>query len=372
MMVFRELGISKHRYIEILEKANGNKKDSISQNELGSYLMKAVESESLTEPQAEAIWNSMGWDKSFNEGMRAAKRTAVAMEQLRETGISQKDYERFLSEADNNGDESVSQKEMYAYLKKSSFSQDVKEAIWESRGWTKSMEDTAREVLTLDMKGAAFAGDAAAFKEALSEYTKMGKAKDAYSSVKSFVRKVYMGGDLSEGEYAIVGDTDITDEQARRMLRYFADMSVNDAVETVSRWKTEREFVLAHGDEYEQYGLTVAQAQFYYNTAKGKVRLESYAAQVDNYGMDRVKAFYKTNGWAQTGLTIEQYDNYATAAAMCKGTDKDGDGMTDAYSVMYQKFAIIDAMPVSYAIKDEICRKEGWAERNIAKAPWHR
>lgn len=372
MMVFRELGISKHRYIEILEKANGNKKDSISQNELGSYLMKAVETGRLTEPQAEAIWNSMGWDKSFNAGMRAAKKTAVAMEQLRASGISEKDYERFLSEADNNGDENVSQKEMYAYLKESGFPRDVKETIWESRGWTKSMEDTAREVLTSDIKAAAFAGDTSAFKAALSEYTRTMKEKEAYRAVKSFVRKVYMGEDLSDSEFDIVGDTNLTDEKARRMLRYYAGMSVDDAVETVSEWKEEREFILKHGDEYEQYGLTLAQAKFYYSEVKGKVRLESYSTQVDNYGMDRVKAFYKTNGWAQTGLTIEQYDNYATAAAKCKGTDKDGDGMTDAYSVMYQKFAIIDAMPVSYAIKDEICRKEGWAERNIAKAPWHR
>ena len=203
MLLFQELGISKNKYGKILDEADRDGKGSISQVELGTYLLHAVETGNLTKPQAEAVWRSMNWSKSFDEGMRDA------------------------------------------------------------------------------------------------------------------------------------------------------------------------DFVREHGDEYEQYGLTVAQAQFYYSTAKGKVSLERYSAQVDNYGIDRVKAFYGMNGWAQTGLTIEQYDSYATAAAKCKGTDNDGDGKTDAYSVMYQKFAVINALPVSNAIKDAICQKEGWAERNIAKAPWH-
>ena len=313
MLRFRELGISRHRYVEILEKANsGSKKDSLSQNDLGSYLMRAVETGRLSEPQAEVIWDSMGWDKSFNAGMMAAKKIADAKERLRENGIYEKDYERILSDADADGDENVSQREMYAYLKDSSFSHDEKEAIWESQGWKKSMEDTAREVLTLDMKAAAFAGDTATFNAALSEFTRTMKAKEAYRAVKSFVRKVYMGDDLSDSEFDIVGDMNLTDEKARRMLRYYSGMSVDDAVETVSEWKEERKFILKYGDEYEQYGLTVAQAKFYYSEVKGKARLESYSEQVDNYGIDRVKAFYKTNGWMQTGLSIEQYpDDYS-------------------------------------------------------------
>ena len=370
MLMLQEQGITKEQYFKIYDEANSNGNGSLAQDELGSYLAQAVETGSLTEPQAEAIWKSMGWDKSFAVAMRVAKNKAAAMDQLAKAGISDEDYERIISEADSNGDESVSQAELYAYLKDSEFSQDVKSALWEAQGWTKSMDDVAREALTDEIKAAAFSGDSAAFKAAFSEYTKTKKAKDAYSAVKGFVRKVYMGGDLSDSEYTIVGETTLTDEQARRMLHNYAGLSVNDAVDTVSKWKAERDFVQKHGEEYEQYGLTVAQAQFYFSEAKGKVTLERFSAQIDSYGMDRVKAFYGSKGWAQTGLTIDQYDKYATAAAKCKGTDNDRNGETDAYSVMYQKFTIIDALPVSNAIKDAICRKEGWAERNIAKAPW--
>lgn len=370
MLIFQELGITQKQYNKIIDEANSNGNGSITQDELGSYLAQAVENGSLTDPQAEAIWRSMNWDKSFSEAMRAVKNKAAAMETLEKAGFSEKDYDRFLSEADTDRDDSVSQAEMYAYLKDSELPRDAKSAVWAAQGWTKSMDDVAREALTAEMKAAAFAGDSAAFNAALSEYTRTKRAKDAYSAVKSFVRKVYMGADLSDSEYSIVGGSTLTEEQARRMLHNYAGLSVNDAVDTVSKWKAERDFVQKHGDEYEQYGLSVAQAQFYYSEVKGKVRLETFSAQVDNYGIDRVKAFYGTNGWEQTGLSIDLYDRYATAAAKCKGTDNDRDGKTDAYSVMYQKFTVIDALPVSNAIKDAICRKEGWADRNIAKAPW--
>lgn len=380
MKILQGLGISKSKFIYILNKANSNGNDdsTLSQDELGTYLLQATESGELSEAQSEAIWDAaklgMKWDKSFKNGMRAARKRAAAMEQLREAGISEKDYDRMLSEADASGDDKVSQTEMYDYLKEADLSRDEKTAMWESRGWDKSMEDVARESMKKRMKAAAFTGDTAAFNAALTEYTNTGKkAKEAYSAVKSFVRKVYMGDDLTEDEYDIVDEMELSDTDARKILHAFADLSVDESVETVSKWRTEKEFVQKHGDEYEQYDLTVAQAQYYYSTVKGKADLERFSAQVDTYGIDRVKAFYGTTGpgWAQTGLTIEQYDSYATAAAKCKGTDSDGDGKTDAYSVMYQKFAVINALPVSNAVKDAICQKEGWAERNIAKAPWH-
>ena len=371
MQKFADHGITSKQYFKIIREVTQDGWGRFTQDGLSLYLDQAMETGSLTEAQAEVVWESMQWGKSLSEGIRVAKSKASAMKHLKESGIRKRAYKKALSKADENDDNSISQQEMYSFLESSGYSQDVKDAFWAAQGWTKPMEDVGHEILISDMKAAAFAEDTAAFNEALSEYSRTAKAKTAYSAVKSFVRKAYMGDDLSGGEYAIVGESEVTDVQARRMLHYYAGMSVDDAVETVSKWKAERAFVQEHGDEYDQYGLTVSQAQFYYSAAKSKVSLEKYSGQVEDYGMDRVKAFYGTNGWADTGLSIEQYDSYATSAAKCKGTDNDGDGKTDAYSVMYQKFAIINALPVSKAIKDAICRKEGWADRNIATAPWH-
>ena len=92
---------------------------------------------------------------------------------------------------------------------------------------------------------------------------------------------------------------------------------------------------------------------------------------MEKYGYDRIKAYYGADGWGSTGLSIEQYDTYATKAAECKGTDNDGDGETDANSVKNQVLLVINALPVSSAVKDAIYRKRGWSERNLTKAPWH-
>ena len=237
-------------------------------------------------------------------------------------------------------------------------------AYWTVRGW--DGEDKYSEI-----KAAAFAGDSETFKAEMQQANEHGiKEKTVYSSIRTLIKKVYMGEELEEGDLKIVGDTTLTDEQARRMLRSYGGLSVDDAVKTVNGWKETRTFVQQHGGEYEQYGLTVAQAQYYYSTAKGSVRLQDYAEQVEKYGMDRVKAYYGADGWGKTGLSIAQYDTYATKAAACKGTDANGDGKTDSGSKKAQVMQVINSLPVSNAVKDALYIKNGWSERTINEAPW--
>ncbi len=264
------------------------------------------------------------------------------------------------------GSGAFSEEEAISKLVETGEAKNADAAYWIVRGW--AGEDKYTEIKT-----AAFAGDGTAFKSEMQQLTAHGvKEKDVYSAIKSTIKKAYLGEDLDESEARIVGDTQLTDEQARRMLKAYAGMSVDDSVKLVADWRSAKTFVQKHGDEYEKYGLSMAQAQFYYSDAKsGSLSIERYAEQVEKYGYDRIKAYYGADGWGSTGLSIEQYDTYATKAAECKGTDNDGDGETDANSVKNQVLLVINALPVSSAVKDAIYRKRGWSERNLTKAPWH-
>lgn len=260
----------------------------------------------------------------------------------------------------------MSEEEAIEKLVESGEAKNQDAAYWTVRGW--NGEDKYSEI-----KAAAFTGDSETFKAEMQQANEHGiKEKTVYSSIRTLIKKVYMGEELEEGDLKIVGDTTLTDEQARRMLRSYGGLSVDDAVKTVNSWKETRTFVQQHGGEYEQYGLTVAQAQYYYSTAKGSARLQDYAEQVEKYGMDRVKAYYGADGWGKTGLSIVQYDTYATKAAACKGTDANGDGKTDSGSKKAQVMQVINSLPVSNAVKDALYIKNGWSERTINEAPWRR
>lgn len=220
---------------------------------------------------------------------------------------------------------------------------------------------------------AAFTGDQTAFKAEMQDLTGHGvKEKDVHSAVKGFVRDAFMGKDLSEEQSEIVGDHKLTEAEARKMLHYYAGLSVDDANKTVAGWKEDMRIAEKYGAEYEEYDLTTAQAKYFYEgDAKGKVSLSEYANQIETYGMDRMKAYYGADGWRQTGLTMDQYDKYASEASKCKGVDNDGDGKADANSVKNQKLAIINSLPVSTAVKDAIYRKNNWAESGLKNTPWH-
>ena len=220
---------------------------------------------------------------------------------------------------------------------------------------------------------AAFTGDQAAFKAEMQDLASHGvKEKDVRSAVKGFVRDAFMGKELSEEQSEIVGDRQLTEADARKMLHYYAGLSVDDANKAVAEWKEDMRIAEKYGAEYEKYDLTTAQAKYFYEgDAKGKVTLSDYAKQLESYGMDRVKAYYGTDGWRQTGLTMDQYDKYATEASKCKGVDNDGDGKADANTVKNQKLAIINSLPVSPAVKDAIYRKNNWAESGLKNTPWH-
>lgn len=245
---------------------------------------------------------------------------------------------------------------------------DDNEAYLTVKGW-----ETGDSGKYIAAQRAAFTGDQAAFKAEMQDLASHGvKEKDVRSAVKAFVRDAFMGKELSEEQSEIVGDHQLTEADARKMLHYYAGLSVDDANKAVAEWKEDMRIAEKYGAEYEKYDLTTAQAKYFYEgDAKGKVTLDDYAKQLESYGMDRVKAYYGTDGWRQTGLTMDQYDKYATEAAKCKGVDNDGDGKADANSVKNQKLAIINSLPVSTAVKDAIYRKNNWAESGLKNTPWH-
>ncbi len=225
------------------------------------------------------------------------------------------------------------------------------------------------------VKRAALAGDQKAFKSAMTDLTSHGvKEKTAQSEIKTFVRKAYFGDELSAEEQEILGEKMLSDAEARRLLSYYAGLTVDEANETVAEWRETRSFIRQHGAEYEQYDLSVTQAKYFYDRVKNTagITLRDYASQVDRYGTETVKAYYGDGdgSWRETGLTIDQYATYKTGYAQCKGTDLDGDGKTDSGSKKAEVMRVIDALPVSNAVKDALYRKNGWSEKTIYEAPW--
>ena len=163
-------------------------------------------------------------------------------------------------------------------------------------------------------------------------------------------------------------DGDITRQQALSGLQTIGGKSAEDAQKAIEDYDFEK----AHGPEFDRYGLTVSQAKYYYNNpeVKSSVSLQGYADQVDQYGLDLVKAYH--DEWKSTGITIDQYSTYKTGYSNCKGTDLDNDGKTDSGSKKAQVLLVIDALPVSNAVKDALYEKNGWSLKTIGDAPWRR
>lgn len=163
-------------------------------------------------------------------------------------------------------------------------------------------------------------------------------------------------------------DGDITRQQALSGLQTIGGKSAEDAQKAIEDYDFEK----AHGSEFDRYGLTVSQAKYYYNNpgVSGSVSLQGYADQVDQYGLDLVKAYH--DEWKSTGITIDQYSTYKTGYSNCKGTDLDNDGKTDSGSKKAQVLQVIDALPVSNAVKDALYEKNGWSLKTIGDAPWRR
>lgn len=220
------------------------------------------------------------------------------------------------------------------------------------------------------MKAAIISGTSADYISAMDVLTEHGiREKDAYSAAKSFIKEVYFGDYSSSANAEIAGDKKLSDREAISALEKYADMTRADATKLVDDWKETARFVKQHGDEYERYGLTVSQAQFYYSTAKSSgVTLETYTSQVEKHGLDTVKTYY--SDYLPIGLRFEQYITYKTGYAKCKGTDNDGDGKTDSGSKKAQVMQVINSLPVSNAVKDALYLKNGWSERTMNEAPW--
>lgn len=302
---------------------------------------------------------------------------------LESMGVTQHQFAQYLSEAETNGKPGVTMDEAGAWLAneldQGNMSHELVDAYWAATGdnWQKSFDEWRKDDFKSTnysaAKRAAFSGDTAGYKKAVEDLAGGGiKDKAVRSEIKGFIRKAFLGEKLSEDEAAIVGSSSVSEEQARRMLHDYAGLSAQEAIDQVADWKKTKAFVAEHGAEYEKYDLTVAQAQFYYGTAHSSVNLETYAQQVETYGMDALKAYYGADGWKATGLTIEQYSTYRTGYAQCKGTDKDGDGKTDSGSKKAEVLALINSLPVSRTVKDALYRKNGWAERELKNAPWRR
>jgi hypothetical protein len=99
-----------------------------------------------------AIWNlTVG---SFNPDMKvrtydsnamSASKTAAYEETVKPTGIKKGQYKNILAQADEDGNGSVKQAEMDAYLKEAvagnALTQEQADAIWDAQGWKKSWSE---------------------------------------------------------------------------------------------------------------------------------------------------------------------------------------------------------------------------------------
>lgn len=162
------------------------------------------------------------------------------------------------------------------------------DAYWTIRGW--EGEDKYTEI-----KAAVLAGDKAAVQSELKQLTEHGiKEKDVLSSVKSFIKKAYLGDELGEKEAAIVGDQTISAADARRMLAYYAGLDTDKAVETVAGWDFKKQYGFELSDRKEAYmDGTINRQQLH-------TILTRYAGKTseDADGIIKSYDFEKQHGWA--------------------------------------------------------------------------
>ena len=222
-------------------------------------------------------------------------------------------------------------------------------ALWNSTAGTVNPDmkirtyDNPEERRTNALVDALLSGNKAAVKDAVAEFD---SSKEAYNAAKGALKEQFMEGDFDSAEVtSLLKDAGGRDKDVASTVKKLGfekqhgfsydelkqqfiagNISRSDTisalrkvggktVEEVNKILSDYDFAAKHEDEYGEYGLSVSQARPWYEKYKGKVTLEQYADQIEEYGTTKVKDYY--DEWKPaTGMTIEQYDSYKSTAPL--------------------------------------------------------
>lgn len=189
--------------------------------------------------------------------------------------------------------------------------------------------------------------------------------------------------------YAVINNIGSSDAMMREQVRARTENGIRKYGKTKEQAEkaAEEEFKSAISDEVrEQYTsgrITDDQAV--------RVLKKAKAYSDDEYCEEVVRVWGIKNqigtksGWSnkryiqwdesisRAGISMSQWESFIEDSKELHGEDKDGDGNTDAYSVMNAWFNYIDALPLSSAQKDALLatnQNYGPGTRSWAKRPW--
>jgi len=109
---------------------------------------------------------------------------------------------------------------------------DENDAYWTARGF--EGEDKYTQI-----KAGAFHGEDGVYQHELEQLTSHGiSEKDASSQIRSFVKKVFTGAELSKNERLVAGGQKLTAQEAQDILTRYCGMDANEAYLTVKSWDT--------------------------------------------------------------------------------------------------------------------------------------
>lgn len=279
-----------------------------------------------------------------------------------------------------------------------------------------------------EIKAAVLAGDKDAVKSEREQLTSHGvKDSSIESAVKGFLRKAFLGLELSEKEAEILGDTKITATDAEKMLTQFLGVDRADAADLVDGWKFEQANGYSYGDRKEKYidgeisaselkkalmsqgGKTAEEADKIISGydfekrhgwswddrkriyQKGKVSSADMSRLLmEREGMTAQQAAAQLQvwDWAKeidgaeniTVSAIEKYNTYCAGAGVSKESfvyawtmyndthaDVDASGEAIKNSKMKKVFQQIAAMPISAAQKSALALGLGYAQSSVNK-----
>lgn len=127
MQYVKDTGIDIFQYEQILTEADSEGKTDPTQDELYEYLNTALEDNTLSGKQAEAIWAAQGWDTSYEDFKEKIEKKAIRQA------------------ADTSGNGRLTQDELGTYLQTEiaagRISEYRAEEIWNSQNWTKTFDE---------------------------------------------------------------------------------------------------------------------------------------------------------------------------------------------------------------------------------------
>lgn len=141
-----EAGVNVGEYAVAREQANTDGNKNLSGSEVYEWLLGS----DYTDEQKALIWekdsgSSKSWDQYLADLAEKQAEEDALSSSLATVGVSLDEYNAGKKAADKDGSRKVTQAEMFDWLIGSDYSDEQREAIWDTMGWSKSWEAYAKK-----------------------------------------------------------------------------------------------------------------------------------------------------------------------------------------------------------------------------------